>query len=190
MVLSHIMREEGAALDHRRRVIRTIDDAEELHTKILDGAARTVTWIRNFDADADPMDLLRKIRFEMVGHDPLTGEALNMVEQLNQTFTILASLRAVERLFELHPEANGFRLALGTCSGRDIESVKPNLVAAEVFSATHPNSNNKLRKEIARLEADQSLHRYVFFSCPKWASGRHERLEIPGSGVQVYATDP
>ena len=28
-----------------------------------------------------------------------------MVEQLNQTFTILVSLRAVEKLIELHPEA-------------------------------------------------------------------------------------
>jgi hypothetical protein len=84
MVLSHIMREEGAALDHRRRVIHTAADAEELHAKILDGAARTVAWLRNFDTDSDPMDLLRKLRFEMVGHDPLTGEALNMIEQLNR----------------------------------------------------------------------------------------------------------
>lgn len=113
-----------------------------------------------------------------------------MIEQLNQTFTILASLRAVERLFELHPEAAGFRLALCTCSGRDIESVEPGLVAAEVFSATHPNSNNKLRKEIARLASDTSLHRYVFFASPKWVPGRHERLEVPGIGVQVYATEP
>ncbi len=65
------------------------------------------------------------------GHDPLTGEALNVIEQLNQTFTILVSLRAVERLIEMHPEANGFRLALATSSGRDIESVEPDLVAGE-----------------------------------------------------------
>jgi hypothetical protein len=51
----------------------------------------------------------------------------------NQTFTILVSLRAVERLIEMHPEANGFRLALATSNGRDIESVEPDLVAGEVF---------------------------------------------------------
>lgn len=67
------MREE-MALDHRRRVIRSSADAEALHAKLLDGAARTVTWLRNFDAGAEPINLLRKLRFETVGHDPLTGE--------------------------------------------------------------------------------------------------------------------
>ena len=70
------------------------------------------------------MDLLKTLRFDQVGHDPLTGNGLNIVEQLNQTFTILVTLRAIERLIELHPEAEGFRLALGTSSGRDIESVE------------------------------------------------------------------
>ena len=70
------------------------------------------------------MSVLRAMRFDTVGHDPLTGEPLNVVEQLNQTFTILVTLRAIEQLFELHPDAGGFRLALGTSSGRDIESVK------------------------------------------------------------------
>jgi hypothetical protein len=135
------------------------------------------------------MELLSKLRFETVGHDPLTGDALNVVEQLNQSFTIMASLRAVERLLQLHPDSGGFRLALGTSSGRDIESMRPGLAAAEVFSATHPQSNRKLSKEIARMARDSSLHRYVFFACPGWISGRHENLEIPGIEVHVYATD-
>lgn len=100
------------------------------------------------------MTLLKSLRFELVGHDPLTGEPLNVVEQLNQTFTILVSLRAVEKLIEFHPDAGGFRLALGTSSGRDIESVVPDMVAAEVFSATRPSSNQKLKKDVARLSAD------------------------------------
>ena len=81
------------------------------------------------------MSLLRALRFETVGHDPLTGEPLNVVEQLNQTFTILVTLRAIEKLFELHPDCGGFRLALGTSSsGRDIESVKEGLVSPQKCS--------------------------------------------------------
>ncbi len=175
-------------MDHRRPVIQTIADAEHMHAQILDGAARTATWLRSFDAD--PMMLLRKLRFETVGHNPLTGAPLNVVEQLNQTFTILVSLRAVEKLIELHPEAKGFRLALGTSSGRDIESVEPDLVAAEVFSATHPNSNQKLRKDIARLEVDPALHRYVFFAAPNYAPGRQQQHERAGTGVQVFTVEP
>ena len=103
-------------MGQRRPVIRSIADAELMHAQILDAAARTAAWLRSFDAE--PMTFLRKLRFQTVGHDPLTGQPLNVVEQLNQTFTILFSLRAVETLIELHPEAGGFKLALGTSSGR------------------------------------------------------------------------
>jgi hypothetical protein len=78
----------------------------------------------------------------------------------------------------MHPEANGFRLALATCAGRDIESVEPNLVAAEVFSATHPGSNQKLKKDIKCLAAVPAQHRYVFFAAPKHSSGRQTALEL------------
>jgi hypothetical protein len=174
-------------MDHRRPIIRTIADAESLHAQMVGSAARTVEWLRSFAGE--PMALLKTLRFETVGHDPLTGEPLNVVEQLNQTFTILVTLRAVEKLIELHPDADGFRLALGTSSGRDIESVVPDMVAAEVFSATDPNSNQKLKKDLARLSADPALHRYVFFAAPGYGVGRHERLEtVPG--VQVHVVEP
>lgn len=65
------------------------------------------------------MGLLRAMRFDAIGHDPLTGTPLNVVEHINQTFTILVTLRAVEQLLKLHPEAGGYHLALGTSGGRD-----------------------------------------------------------------------
>jgi hypothetical protein len=135
------------------------------------------------------MELLKSLRFETVGRDPLTGEPLNVIEQLNQTFTILVTLHAIKRLIDMHPDAGGFRLALGASSGRDIESVVPRLVAAEVFSATRPTSNQKLKKDIARLQADPAKHRYVFFAAPGYAAGRHEVLETDPR-IKVYAIDP
>jgi hypothetical protein len=83
------------------------------------------------------------------------------------------TLLAIERLIPLHPDADGFRLALGTSSGRDIESIMPDLVAAEVFSATCPGSNQKLKTDLVRLSADPARHRYVFFASPGFAAGRH-----------------
>jgi hypothetical protein len=132
------------------------------------------------------MALLKALRFDAVGHDPLSGEALNVVEQLNQTFTILVTIRAIERLIPLHPDASGFRLALATSSGRDIESIRPDLVAAEVFSATSPTSNQKLKKDLLRLSTDPARHRYVFFASPGFAAGRHMPLETQ-PGIQVHA---
>jgi hypothetical protein len=101
----------------------------------------------------------------------------------------LVALRSVEKLFELHPEPGGYKLALGTRSGRDIASVVPNIVAAEVFAATHPQSNRKLEKEIARMALDPARHRYVFFAAPGYASGRQMQLESQHEGVHVYAID-
>ena len=170
------------AIDLRRTIIRTVAEAEVLHAQILRSAERTAAWLQSLTGSN--LDLLKALRFQTVGHDPLSGEPLNVIEQVNQTFTILVSLRAVEKLLEMHPEARGFRLALGTSSGRDIESVEPNLVAAEVFAATHPGSNQKLRKDIARLASDTARHRYVFFSAPTHECGRHPQLEsVPGIEV-------
>src|SRR5438034_8800186 len=111
----------SSAPESRRPVIRSANDVETLHGQVRRAAERTVAWLRGFTGS--PLELLTEMRFQTVGHDPLTGKALNVIEQLNQTFTILASLRAVERLIQMHPEANGFRLALATSSGRDIESL-------------------------------------------------------------------
>jgi hypothetical protein len=174
------------AKDLRRAVIWSANEAEALRAHVLKAAEDTAAWIRNFKGS--PLKLLTALRFQAVGHDPLTGEALNVIEQINQTFTILVSLRAVERLIEMHPEVNGFRLALGTSSDRDIKSVEPDLVAAEIFSATHPGSNQKLKKDIARLASDPSRHRYVFFATPKYASGWQTHLEtLPG--VEVHCVE-
>jgi hypothetical protein len=173
-------------MDHRRPIIRTIADAEGMRAQMLTSAARTADRLRNFAGEP------KSLRFDLVGHDPLTGEPLNVVEQLNQTFTILVTLRAVERLIELHPDAGGFRLALGTSSGRDIESVVPDMVEAEVFSATHPNSNQKLKKDLERLSVVRARHRYVFFAAPGYEAGRQEQLERleTVAGIQVYSVVP
>jgi hypothetical protein len=180
---------DAPRLDHLRPTITSIGEAKAMHAKLVSSAAATVKWLREFGGE--PLAILKALRFEMVGYDPLTGEPLNVVEQLNQTFAILVSLQAIERLLELHPEVGGFRLALGTRSGRDIESVRPNHVAAEAFSATRPTSNQKLRKDLVRLAADTALHRYVFFASPGLSPGRHPELETPETqpNIQVHVIE-
>jgi hypothetical protein len=69
-------------MDHRRPIIRSITEADSIYAGLLNGAARTADWLRGFSGD--PMALLKALRFELVEHDPLTGEPLNVVEQLNQ----------------------------------------------------------------------------------------------------------
>ena len=62
----------------------------------------------------DPLGILRQIKFESVGY--LSDQAtalLNLVEQINQTWTFAAAIAAARQLLALHPEAGGFRLAPG-----------------------------------------------------------------------------
>ena len=55
-------------------------------------------------------------------------------------------------------------------------------------AATHPGSNQKLKKDIARLAADPARHRYVFFAAPNYASGRQAHLEtVPG--IEVHCVE-
>jgi hypothetical protein len=68
----------GFGMDHRRPIIRSIVEAEDMHSRLLKGAAATAAWLRAFSGE--PMALLKALRFELVGHDPLTGEPLNEVD--------------------------------------------------------------------------------------------------------------
>ena len=140
---------------------------------------------------ADPMEALYKLKFEPFGYDPLKGHQLNLIEQLNQSFTVMASLAAAQHLIKWFPhpqsQSGGLRLNLGTASGRDIESIRPNVVAAEVFTAVTPSNNGKLKKDIQRLDGSHAVNRYVFFYAPTHNPGRQHDLEPPGSGVQVWA---
>ncbi|SRR6266566_5259978 len=166
--------------------IHTVAEAETIFAQVVDSAARTAAWLRSFDAE--PMALLKALRFEMVGHNPLTGDPLNVVEQLNQTFTILVTLRAIERLIELHPEAGGFRLALGTSSGRTSKTLyRPWLLPRSSLPHIR-RATRMLKNDLARLAGDPARHRYVFFAAPGYAAGQQASLQtVPG--VQVHAVE-
>src|ERR1035437_2926245 len=57
-----------------------------------------------------------------MGWHPIDDRPLNLIEQTNQTWTYLVTLKALPFLFERHPDAGGFCLNLGTQAGTDITS--------------------------------------------------------------------
>lgn len=156
--------------------IEGIRKAAELAKDSLSAASSTLT----------PINLLAWLKFSRAGHHPFESRPLNLIEQVNQTFTALAAFRAVEILFDVHPDSPGFRLHLCTTAGQDIESLRAGYVEAEVFAAITPRHNRKLRKELARMAASLAVSRYVFFDCPGYIVGRQPRLEEP-DGIEVWA---
>jgi len=174
------------------QVFHTVEEVDRLDREVRAAALPTAKAIRELVAEAptEGLSLLRELRFALVGRHPLEDRPLNLVEQLNQTFTILVTLCAVRILLERHPDSGGARARFGTQGGFDIESVNPRLFAAEAFAATTPQSNRKLQKDMERLvtKAAEYQHRYVFFYSPKYpAAGHQPQLEVPGAHVSVYA---
>lgn len=161
-------------------------DIERHLDQIRASAARAQAWV--ISHQGDPLDLLRQMKFHPVGFHPIEDRPLNLIEQLNQTWTYAVALEATRKLLELHPEAGGFHVAPGAHMSipLDIMSIAPGLVGAETFAVTKPGSNNKLNKDLAKLAARSEQHRYVFFSAP----GFEETVRIPRyerDGVQVWS---
>lgn len=170
----------------KRRRIETAQDADLIIDAVTLSAAKAIEQIARLPA-ADALRSLWSMKIEQVGCDPLNAEApLNLIEQLNQTFTYMASARAVKLLLRLHPELAPFTLNLGTTSGSDIESSKNGGLAAEVFAAVNTSNNQKLKKDINKVGVTTAENKYVFFMCPGYVAGRQRRLEVNPT-VQVWS---
>ena len=168
--------------------IRCIDDADRLMALIRGSAARVHDWVAA--QTGDPLEMLRRMKFDPVGFHPLEGRSLNLVEQINQTWTYAVAVAAARQLLLLHPEAGGFHLAPGAHMARelDIMSEVPGLVGAETFAAVDPRNNNKLAADLTKLAVRPETHRYVFFLSPRFP-GAMRRPQLERAGVQVWSID-
>lgn len=132
---------------------------QELREQLL---ARTQQSIDVLIAEKQGIELLRSIKFKKDGYDPLLQESTNFIEQVNQTFTYLVSLSAVELLMEKH-QGQQFRVNFGTKSGYDIESIDESIIC-ECFAATKPTSNDKLKNDVIRLvSTTTATYKYVIY---------------------------
>jgi hypothetical protein len=171
--------------------IHTLTEIDSLLERVRAAATRTTRAIGGLIAsEPDAIEILRKMKFTEMAWHPIDDRPLNLIEQVNQTWTYLVTLKALPFLFERHLAAGGFRLNLGTASGTDIESVVPGVVAAEVFAAVHPKNNRKLEKDLKKLALDcpNAQFRYVFFGAPGFRHERQHKLETI-EGIEVWGID-
>jgi hypothetical protein len=168
--------------------VRSVEDIERHLGRVREAAAHAQAWVAA--QRGDPLDLLRRMKFEPVGRHPIDGRPLNLVEQLNQTWTFSVALAAARELLLLHPEAGGYRLAPGAHASipLDIMSEIEGLVGAETFAAVDPANNRKLALDLVKMTTRPEQNRYVFFMSPKFPGSRRlEKLER--GGVQVWSVD-
>lgn len=162
-------------------------DIQEALQRIEDSALRAQKALSALPSS--PLHALEALKFSPIGSHPLEDRPLNIIEQVNQTFTYLVAVKAAELLMKWHPEAEGFRIAPGAHAPNgtlDVESLEPGLVGAETFAAVRPENNRKLANDLKKLAARPELHRYVFFMSPAFpTSGRLPDKER--DGVKVYS---
>jgi hypothetical protein len=168
--------------------VSSVADADALMDKIRATAISVQNWVAL--QTGDPLDMLRRMKFEPVGFHPIEGYALNIVEQINQTWTFCVALAAARQLLLLHPDAGGLRLAPGAhaCQALDIMSVTEGCVGAETFAAVTPRNNGKLAADLLKLAARPERHRYVFFMSPHFQGNKRLR-QFEQPGIQVWSVD-
>ena len=157
-----------------RVVIHTLSELDDYAEKISESAAETARRIADLAATNPGLTLLHALRFEPHGRQPLSTEPLNLIEQLNQTFTYLASFAGTRFLFREFPDGAPYILNLGTTAGPDIVSSNGQ-IAAEVFAAVAPENNRKLSTDIERVRSYGAAHRFVFYYSP----GHEQEIATP-----------
>jgi hypothetical protein len=166
--------------------VQTAADVDHYVDQLRASARRTQEWIAA--QSGDPLDFLRGLKFDAVGGHPIEDRPLNVVEQINQTWTFAVALAAARQLLALHPDVGGFRLAPGAHASipLDIMSEAEGQVGAETFAAVSPRNNGKLATDLAKMAMRRELHRYVFFMSPQYPQA--ERLpQLECDGVQVWS---
>lgn len=170
---------------HKILTVYSIAGLKDLENKVLESMNKSATQIVSEISTTDPQSLFSKMKFGGIGYDPLDPDReLNLIEQINQSFTYLASFYALEVLFSSHLDLAPFKLNLGTAPGSDIESECGQL-AAEVFASVTPTNNQKLKKDVDKVSKTDASFKYAFFTCPGFEPGRQTRFER--NGVVVWA---
>jgi hypothetical protein len=160
----------------KKVILNNIADIQDHIVDITHAAEQAQLRITEMSESTHAMDFMAKLKFEKMGYDPLDSDRdLNFIEQLNQTFTYLASMKAAEFLFNEHLEISSLTLNLGTAPGSDLETSDCGGIAAEVFAATKPSSNNKLNKDIQKVSETDAKYKYSFFMCPDVESGEYRQ---------------
>lgn len=165
----------------------SIAEIEAALAIIKDNTAHACAVLRELPADL--VQALACLKFDPIGSHPLERRPLNIVEQINQTFSYLVALKAARLLLEWHPEGEGSRLAPGAhapIGWLDVESLAPGVVGAETFAAVRPENNRKLAGDLVKMAARPERFRYVFFMSPLFP--RTERqAKLERDGVQVWS---
>ena len=118
----------------KTRIIKNKDELNKLRAEIMGGLDKSVVMIKELMSSMDSLSFFKKIKFEKTVTDPLTGEAENFAEMIDQCQTYLVTIMGAEYLLDKFPDTE-FIIHLGNVSGYDIMSMDESIIA-ECFAST------------------------------------------------------
>lgn len=151
-------------------ILENEEQIQRLRASVLEAVERATAAMRELLENQPAMAALARMKFEELGFHPIEERRLNLIEQVNQTFTYLVSLAAAEDILARHPGSAPLHLNLGSSSGYDLVSPSQ-AVVAEAFAAVRRTNNRKLIKDVVRVDGSEARHKYVYFHCPGEAPG-------------------
>lgn len=147
----------------KTRVVKDKAELNNLRKEVMRSLDQSVSMIGALMNSMDSLSFFKKIKFEKTVTDPLTGEAENFAEMIDQCQTYLVTIMGAEYLLDKFPDTE-FTIHLGNVSGYDIIS-KDESIIAECFASTNYKNNNKLYNDLKGLaENKTAVHKYEFFT--------------------------
>lgn len=164
-----------------------ISDTEQLmkyKQSIKNNLEATIAEVHKMVTSKSAMDAIASFKYDKMAKEPLSGEPENLIEVVNQSQTYLISLMAVEYLMRQHPGIS-FTVNWGNIPGYDIGSADQSIIA-ECFAATSYRSNQKLVKDLKRLNENQTAeYKYEFFYDKEFEESHRAYYEENYPGVKI-----
>ena len=142
-------------------LVKSKEQVAELRCAVTLNAEASYFTLRERMTQMQAMDFWAAVKFDRIGHDSISGQPQNLIEQINQMYSNLVVLNAVDDLLDCYPDTS-FELQLGVSSGYDIQSEDGRIVA-ECFAVTTVSSNRKLEKDCKKLTASTASEKYIYF---------------------------
>lgn len=167
-----------------RLVVHNRAELEKYKQVILDNLWDSVRVIEELIRDSSALEVFKRFKFDKIAVEPLTGQAENLIEVVNQSQTYLVSLMAVEFLYQRFPTQT-FIVNWGNVPGYDIES-EDGTIIAECFAATSFRSNGKLVNDLKRLRQNGTvIYKYEFFYDKEFGEQQKEYYEGKYPGIEI-----
>ena len=99
---------------NKKITLQKIEDIDAYIEDLRSSAEEAQLRLAEISEYAAPLEFLYRIKFEGIGCDPFNSQRrLNLIEQVNQTFTYLASFKAAKLLFSWHSGLHSLKMNLG-----------------------------------------------------------------------------